>query len=191
MNFCQRTTCVCSLFEKGGGNKGGSTGSPKSDRPEVFPARLSFFSLRKPCLFFKAHLKAPRGSLQAPFQPHLLCLLMYWQYSDPNSSPCILPPACSYPGSSLCLEHPSLPSWSVSLLLSVQNSILIIAFFPGGSDGKESACNAGDLGSIPGEDLWRREQLPNPVFLPGEFHEQRSLVGYSSRGHKDSTWLSN
>ena len=23
--------------------------------------------------------------------------------------------------------------------------------FPGGSDGKESACNAGDLGSIPGE----------------------------------------
>ena len=22
--------------------------------------------------------------------------------------------------------------------------------FPGGSDGKESACNAGDLGSIPG-----------------------------------------
>ena len=24
--------------------------------------------------------------------------------------------------------------------------------FPGGSDGKESACNAGDLGLIPGED---------------------------------------
>ena len=37
--------------------------------------------------------------------------------------------------------------------------------FPGGSDGKESACNAGDLGSIKKVEkiLWRREWLPNPV----------------------------
>ena len=27
--------------------------------------------------------------------------------------------------------------------------------------------------------LWRRECLPIPVFLPGEFHRQRSLVGFS------------
>ena len=26
---------------------------------------------------------------------------------------------------------------------------------------------------------WRKEQLPNPGFLPGEFHGQRYLVGYS------------
>ena len=26
---------------------------------------------------------------------------------------------------------------------------------------------------------WRRAWQPIPVFLPGEFHEQRSLVGYS------------
>ena len=26
---------------------------------------------------------------------------------------------------------------------------------------------------------WRRERLPTPVFLPGEFHEQRSLAGFS------------
>ena len=26
---------------------------------------------------------------------------------------------------------------------------------------------------------------PTPVFLPGEFHEQRSLVGYSLYGHTD------
>ena len=40
-------------------------------------------------------------------------------------------------------------------------------FFSGGSDGKESACNAGDPGSIPrsGRSLWRREWQPNPVFL--------------------------
>ena len=30
--------------------------------------------------------------------------------------------------------------------------------------------------------LWRRECLPNPVYLPGEFHGQRSLVGYSPWG---------
>jgi len=27
---------------------------------------------------------------------------------------------------------------------------------------------------------WRREWLPTPVFLPGEFHGQKSLAGYSS-----------
>ena len=34
--------------------------------------------------------------------------------------------------------------------------------------------------------LWRRKQQPTPVFLPGESHGQRSLVGYSPRGHKES-----
>ena len=33
---------------------------------------------------------------------------------------------------------------------------------------------------------WRREWWPTPVFLPGEFHGQRSLEGYSSWGHKGS-----
>ena len=44
--------------------------------------------------------------------------------------------------------------------------------FPGGSDGKESACHAGDSGSIPGlgRPPWRREWQPTPVFLPGNFH---------------------
>ena len=88
--------------------------------------------------------------------------------------------------------------------------------FPGSSAGKESACNAGDSGSIPGsgrsprEGLgyplqyfwaslvvqesrapgfdpwvgnipWRRDQLPIPVFWPGDFHEL-----YSSWGLKES-----
>ena len=34
--------------------------------------------------------------------------------------------------------------------------------------------------------LWRREWQPTPVFLPRESHGQRSLVGYSPRGHKES-----
>ena len=32
---------------------------------------------------------------------------------------------------------------------------------------------------------WRREQLPTPVFGPGEFQGQRSLAGYSPWGHKE------
>ena len=59
--------------------------------------------------------------------------------------------------------------------------------FPGGSDGKESACNAGDPGSIPelGRSPWRREWLPTSVFLPGKFQGYRSLVGYSTWDHKE------
>ena len=57
--------------------------------------------------------------------------------------------------------------------------------FPGGSEVKASACNAGFdpwVGKIP----WRRKWQPTPVFLPGESHGQRSLVGYSPWGHKES-----
>ena len=56
----------------------------------------------------------------------------------------------------------------------------------GGPDGKESACNAGDLGLIPGLGKWRREWLPTPVFLAGEFRGQRSLADYSPWGLKES-----
>ena len=44
--------------------------------------------------------------------------------------------------------------------------------FPGGSAGKESACNVGELGSIPGlgRSPGRRQRLPTPVFWPREFH---------------------
>ena len=54
--------------------------------------------------------------------------------------------------------------------------------FPGGSDGKAFACNAGDTASIPGSERspWRRKWQPAPVFLPGKFHGQRGLAGYSS-----------
>ena len=39
---------------------------------------------------------------------------------------------------------------------------------------------------------WRRKWQPTQIFLPGEFHGQRSLTGYSSWGHKQSNmtgWL--
>ena len=54
--------------------------------------------------------------------------------------------------------------------------------FPGDSDVKESASNAEDPGSIPGSGRppWRREWL---VFLPGEYCEQRRLLGSQKVGH--------
>ena len=55
--------------------------------------------------------------------------------------------------------------------------------FPGGSDGKESACNAGDPGLIPGSGRSPGEEAP--VFLPGESYGHRSLVGYSPWGCKE------
>ena len=68
--------------------------------------------------------------------------------------------------------------------------------FPGGADIKASGCNVGDLGSIPGFDPWvrkipwRRKRQPTPVFLPGESHGRRSLVGYSPQVAKSWTRLS-
>ena len=50
-----------------------------------------------------------------------------------------------------------------------------------------SVCNAGDLGSIPGwEDPLEKGMAIVQVFLPGEFHGQRSLASYSSWGRKES-----
>ena len=43
------------------------------------------------------------------------------------------------------------------------------------------------VGMIP----WRRKWQPTPAFLPGESHGQRSLAGYSPRGHQSWTWRSN
>ena len=49
---------------------------------------------------------------------------------------------------------------------------------PGGSDGKESACNA-DLCVNPwvGKIPWRKKCQPNSVFLPAEFHAHRKEPG--------------
>ena len=59
--------------------------------------------------------------------------------------------------------------------------------FSCGSDGKKSAYNTGDLDSIPESGRAPGEGNGNtPVFLPGEFHGQRSLVGYSPWDRKES-----
>ena len=63
--------------------------------------------------------------------------------------------------------------------------------FPCSLVGKESTCNSGDPGSIPGLGRFhcRRKCQSTPVFLPRKSHGQRSLVGYSPRGRKSQTQL--
>ena len=56
----------------------------------------------------------------------------------------------------------------------------------GGSSGKESACNAGDLGSIPRLERSPGEGNGNPLqYSCLEHSMERSLVGYSPWGHKE------
>ena len=63
--------------------------------------------------------------------------------------------------------------------------------FPGGTSNKELACQCRRhkrrgfspwVRKIP----WRREWQPTPVFLSGESHGQRSLVGCRPQCHKES-----
>ena len=103
------------------------------------------------------------------------------------------PDLCTFISTQPLTSSPSLlPRKDNSLIRTSQS--LEKGGFPGGPDSKESVCNAGDLSSIPG--LGRppqgREWLLTPVFLPGESHGQRSLVGYSPWGRREldmTEWL--
>ena len=75
----------------------------------------------------------------------------------------------------------------VILILSIFSLYL---GFPGGSVAKKNCLQYGRckkcrfdprVRKIP----WRRKWQPTAVFLPGKFHGQRSLVGYSPWGHKE------
>ena len=60
--------------------------------------------------------------------------------------------------------------------------------FSGGSEGKTSACNAGDLSSIPGSERSPGEGNGNPLQYSclENSVDGGSLVGYSPWGHKES-----
>ena len=93
---------------------------------------------------------------------------------------------------------PGSPDPSVHHILSTRTAaaqclwqhLVLFAFgvFPGGLDGKASACNAGDPGSVPGSGRSPGEGNGNPLqhsCLENPWG-QRSLVGYSSLGHEES-----
>ena len=72
---------------------------------------------------------------------------------------------------------------SYFVLLLQDNSL-----FPNDSDAKESAYSVEDPGSVPGlgRSSGEGNALPAPVFLPREFHGQRSLAGYNPWDRKES-----
>ena len=99
----------------------------------------------------------------------------------------------------LCRNQLGVLQFNSVLALTAWNSIRFHRFkaqslkmrFPGGSDGKESACQCRRcrrcgfdpwVGKIP----WRRAWQTTPAFLPGEAHGQRSLAGYSPWSCKES-----
>ena len=66
------------------------------------------------------------------------------------------------------------------------SSLLYFKYVPGGSDGKKISlhCRRPRFDPWIRKFPWRRAWQPAPVFLPGEFQGQRSLVGYSPWGHR-------
>ena len=54
---------------------------------------------------------------------------------------------------------------------------------------KNLQCRRPEFDPWVGKIHWRREWLHAPVLLPGEFHGQGSLVGYSPWDHKDSDMI--
>ena len=65
-------------------------------------------------------------------------------------------------------------NWNHTILASFCDRLILLGGFPGSSAVKNPPANAGDMGSIPGEEKWQ----PSPVFLPGKSCGQRGLTGY-------------
>ena len=63
--------------------------------------------------------------------------------------------------------------------------IAILGFLDG-SVVKNPHDNPEWVSSLGQEDILEKGMQPTPVFLPGKAHGQRSLAGYSPRGHKES-----
>ena len=109
--------------------------------------------------------------LPGPAGPHDACRLHHL-HSAPR--PSVTNPLSTPPRGSLFAPDPAL-LWG----------------FPSGASGKELACQCRRckrrrldpwVGKIP----WRRKWQPTPVFLPGEAHGQRSLVGCRPRRRPES-----
>ena len=75
-------------------------------------------------------------------------------------------------------------------LLKIFFPVFLYIGLPWWHSGKESTCHCRrhkrlGFDSCVGKIPWNSKWQPNPVFVPGKFHGQRSLVGYSPWGHKE------
>ena len=69
---------------------------------------------------------------------------------------------------------------------SVIQCVWFLQGFPGDSVKNLSGIQETQVQSLAGEDPWIRKWQPTPVFLPGGFHGQRSLVSYTVHGVANS-----
>ena len=100
----------------------------------------------------------------------------------PSPVHCVLFPLSASP----CLSGPS--PFLPSLLISILNlsPTLLLLHLPPSSDGKaQMQCRRPRFNSWVRKIPWRRKWKLTPAVLPGESHGQRSLVGYSPRGHNE------
>ena len=74
----------------------------------------------------------------------------------------------------------------INIKCLISNYNLFIGF-PGGSDGKESTCNAGNMGLISRFGRSPRGEQSNPLQCSclENPHRQRILAGYSPRDHRE------
>ena len=68
---------------------------------------------------------------------------------------------------------------------SDSNNYTYMKGFPDSSNSKESACNVWDPGLIPELKGYVGEVQSTPLFFPGEFRGQKSMMGFSPWGHKE------
>ena len=73
--------------------------------------------------------------------------------------------------------------------MDLSSLIITLAYVPRWLSDKDSPAKAediGDMGPIPGSRRCPRKWQPTPVFLPVESHGQKSMMGYSPWGCKES-----
>ena len=118
-----------------------------------------------------------------------------WKYRDHKEATAIMPftaisAACRAMGGfsdhppESCRQNPksAIPSAAAHILPITASR----RGFPGGSDGKESACNAGDLGSTPALGRFLGGGHSNPLHYSclKNPYGQRNLASYSPWGHR-------
>ena len=128
----------------------------------------------------------------------LQCMKVKSESEAVQSCPTLCDPMdCSLPGSSVHeIFQARVLEWGAIAFLATKPPLSRSVWFsdrgfPGGAVVKNppaKARDAGDAGSVPGSERipWRRGWQHTPVFLPGKSHGQRSLVGYSPWGPKES-----
>ena len=115
----------------------------------------------------------------------VLLLLLFWEDSGTRAFYllfCFVVCYCLCCGQRARSPFAAQPDAALHLHLSTPKEGL-----PKWLSGKESTCQCRRHGFDPWvrKIPWSRKWQPTPVFLPGEFHEQRNLVGYSPWGRTE------